>query len=193
MKFLCTLKKTLLSIRNHFSCPLPPKDWATLLHFCYYSFYLLVTNYLAIKLSVTDNFSVCRNYLAKHRFSFPPAPRWVWQSYLSKGLRLIPYTCGSSRLFSGAVAGEWSAFDEWNLVRKNLYYVLKFTVTCHYGKQSFEGFVRCISPRPEAQRVAPQPTAPTENIYYEIPSGMLEKLLANPYAREMGRCILICT
>ena len=33
------------------------------------------------------------------------------------------------------------------------------------------------SPRPEEQRVAPQPTEPTENIYYEIPSGMIEKLL----------------
>ena len=40
------------------------------------------------------------------------------------------------------------------------------------------------SPQPEAQRVAPQPTAPTENIYYEIPSGMIEKLLANPYAGD---------
>ena len=37
-------------------------------------------------------------------------------------------------------------------------------------------------PRPEEQRVSPQPTAPTKNIYYEISSGMIEKLLANPYA-----------
>ena len=35
------------------------------------------------------------------------------------------------------------------------------------------------SPRPKAKSVAPQPT---ENIYYEISSGMIEKLLANPYA-----------
>ena len=40
------------------------------------------------------------------------------------------------------------------------------------------------SPRPEEQRVAPQPTVPTENIYYEIPSGMIGKLLANPYAGD---------
>ena len=33
------------------------------------------------------------------------------------------------------------------------------------------------SPRPEAQLVAPPPTAPTENIGYEIPSGMIEQLL----------------
>ena len=31
------------------------------------------------------------------------------------------------------------------LVRKQLYSVLKFIVTCYYGKQSFEGFVRGIS------------------------------------------------
>ena len=36
----------------------------------------------------------------------------------------------------------------------------------------------------EEQRVAPQPTAPTKNIYYEIPLGMIEKLLANPYAGD---------
>ena len=62
--------------------------------------------------------------------------------------------------------------------------MLKFTVTCYYGKPSFEGFVRGTSPQQEAQRVAPQPTAPIENIYFEIPSGMIEKLLANPYAGD---------
>ena len=36
------------------------------------------------------------------------------------------------------------------------------------------GLFRVSSPRPEAQIVAPQPTKPTENIYYEIPSGMIE-------------------
>jgi hypothetical protein len=40
------------------------------------------------------------------------------------------------------------------------------------------------SPRPEPQLVAPQPTAPTENIYYEIPSGMIEQLLAKSYAGD---------
>ena len=30
----------------------------------------------------------------------------------------------------------------------------------------------------------PQPTSPIENIYYDIPSGMLETLLANPYAGD---------
>ena len=42
------------------------------------------------------------------------------------------------------------------------------------------------SPRPVEQRVAPQPTEPTENenVYFEIPSGMVEKLLANPFAGD---------
>ena len=39
-------------------------------------------------------------------------------------------------------------------------------------------------PRPVEQRVAPQPTEPTEYVYFEIPSGMLEKLLANPFAGD---------
>ena len=46
------------------------------------------------------------------------------------------------------------------------------------------GLFGVSSPRPEEQRDAPQPTAPTENIYYEIPSGMIEKLLANTYAGD---------
>src|SRR3990170_2979522 len=82
------------------------KDWATLLHFI-----ILVTCYLLRiillpKLSVTATFSTCREYLAENRLSFLSALHWVRHSYLSKGLRLIPYTCGSSRLVSGAVAGE---------------------------------------------------------------------------------------
>jgi hypothetical protein len=46
------------------------------------------------------------------------------------------------------------------------------------------GLFGVSSPRPESQLVAPQPNAPTENIYYEIPSGMIEQLLANPYAGD---------
>ena len=47
-----------------------------------------------------------------------------------------------------------------------------------------KGLFGVSSPRPEEQRVAPQPIAPTENIEYEIPSGMIEQLLANPYAGD---------
>ena len=62
------------------------KVWATLLHLVYFHYLLPVTNYLITKLSVTDNFSACREYLAENRLSFPSAPRWVRHSYLSKGL-----------------------------------------------------------------------------------------------------------
>ena len=74
------------------------KYWAILLHLIYFHYLLPITNYLIIKLSVTDNFSACREYLTEICLSFPFAPRWVRQSYLSKGLRQIPYTCGPSGL-----------------------------------------------------------------------------------------------
>ena len=63
------------------------KDWATLLHLVYFYYLLTVTNYLITKLSVTYNFSACREYLAENRLSFSSAPHWVRHSYLSKGLR----------------------------------------------------------------------------------------------------------
>ena len=48
------------------------------------------------------------------------------------------------------------------------------------------GLFGVSSPRPVEQIVAPQPTQPTENenLYFEIPSGMIEKLLANPYVGD---------
>ena len=48
------------------------------------------------------------------------------------------------------------------------------------------GLFGVSSPRPVEQRVSPQPTEPTEkkNVYLEIPSGMVEKLLANPFAGD---------
>ena len=46
------------------------------------------------------------------------------------------------------------------------------------------GLFGVSSPHPEDQRNAPQPTEPYENIHFEIPSGMLEKLLANPFAGD---------
>src|SRR3954466_2771722 len=73
------------------------KDWATLLHFIYFCYLLLVTNYPITKPFVTTYFSTCREYLAENRLSFPSAPRWVRLAHLSKGLRLIPYTCGQSK------------------------------------------------------------------------------------------------
>ena len=46
------------------------------------------------------------------------------------------------------------------------------------------GLFRVSSPRPVEQRVGPQPTKTTENVYFEISSGMIEKLLANPCAGD---------
>ena len=46
------------------------------------------------------------------------------------------------------------------------------------------GLLGVSSPRPVEQRVSPQPTEPTKNVYFEIPSGMIEKLLGNPFAGD---------
>ena len=46
------------------------KDWATLLHFIYFCYLLLVTNYPITKLSGTYNFSACREYLLKTAYHF---------------------------------------------------------------------------------------------------------------------------
>ena len=90
MKFPGTLKDAFLIIRDHFGLSFAIKRLANLLHFCDCYHYLLVTNYLAIKLLVTYNFSACREYLAENYLSFPSAPRWVWHSYLSKRATIDP-------------------------------------------------------------------------------------------------------
>ena len=46
------------------------------------------------------------------------------------------------------------------------------------------GLFGVSSPRPVEQRVAPQPNELTENVYFEIALGMIEKLLANPFAGD---------
>ena len=46
------------------------------------------------------------------------------------------------------------------------------------------GLFRVSSSRLEEQRVSPQCTKPTENVYFEIPTGMVEKLLANTFAGD---------
>ena len=45
------------------------------------------------------------------------------------------------------------------------------------------GLFGVSSPHPEPL-VTPQPTEPTKNVYFEIPLGMIEKLLANPFAGD---------
>ena len=56
------------------------------------------------------------------------------------------------------------------------------------------GLFGVSSPRLVEQIVAPQPTGPTknENAYFEIPSGMIEKLLVI-LLQEMEHCIPIYT
>ena len=49
------------------------------------------------------------------------------------------------------------------------------------AQNPLRGLFGVSSPRGEEQRVAPQSTAPIENVCFEIPSGMIEKLLANPF------------
>ena len=70
------------------------KDWSTLLHLVYFYYLLPIMIYLITKLSITDNFSACREYLAENCLSFPSAPRWVRHSYLSKGLDRSPILVG---------------------------------------------------------------------------------------------------
>ena len=43
------------------------------------------------------------------------------------------------------------------------------------------GMFGASSSQTEDEEIVPQPTKPTKNIYYEIPLGMLEKLLSHPY------------
>ena len=82
------------------------KDWAILLHLIYFYYLLIVTNYLIIKLSVTDNFSACREYLAENRLSFPSAPRWVRHSYLSKSYNRSPLLVGHQDSFLAPLPGS---------------------------------------------------------------------------------------
>ena len=69
--FPCVLGSAFLYIRV---CPglSFAKDWATLLHFIYFIYLLPVTIYLIIKLSVTYNFSACRENLTENPYHFLP-------------------------------------------------------------------------------------------------------------------------
>ena len=62
--------------------------------------------------------------------------------------------------------------------------MLKFIVTCYYGKQSFEGFFLGIFTSTGTTISYPSTYCTYENTEYEIPSGMIEQLLANPYAGD---------
>ena len=57
------------------------------------------------------------------------------------------------------------------------------------------GLFGVSSPRPVEQRVSPQPTEPTENenenVCFEIPSGMVEKLLIISFCSSLGSTLLL--
>ena len=145
MKFPCTLKNALPIIRNCFGLSFATIGLGYLAALllllsllaryklsCYQTTLLLIISALG---EITLLKTTCHFLLLLVGFNTLTYP---------KELKLIPYTCGSSGLFSGAIVGEWSAFGKWNFVRKHLYSVLKFIFTWYYGKQSFEGFVRGI-------------------------------------------------
>ena len=98
MKFPCTLKNALLIIRDRFGLSFASKGLGYLAALFFTNIVtcslqiILLSNY-----SATYNFSTYTHYLTENYLSFPSAPRWVQHSYLSKGIRLIPYTCGPSQ------------------------------------------------------------------------------------------------
>ena len=100
------------------------KDWATLLHLIYFHCLLPVTNYLITKLSVTIISVLAENTLLKTAYHFLPLLVGFDTLTYQKDLQLIPYTCGSSRLFSGAIVGEWSALGKEKLL-------LRAEIYCH--------------------------------------------------------------
>ena len=100
--FPCVLGSTLHHIRV---CPGlsfatkrigPPCCTLFTLFTCYSLLFILSQNYLS------PTILVLAENLTENHLSFPSAPRWVRHSYLSKVLRQIPYTCGSSRSYLGA-------------------------------------------------------------------------------------------
>ena len=131
MKFPCTLKNALLIIRDRFG-PSFASKWLG-----YLAALLLLPSLLArYKLSSYQTTplltisALADTTLLKTTCHFLLLLIGFDTLTYRKELQLIPYTCGSSRLFSGTVAREWSAFGKWKFVRKNYYYVLKFIVTC---------------------------------------------------------------
>ena len=81
------------------------KDWAVLMHLIYFYYLLFITNYLITKLSVTDNFSACREYLTENRLLFPSAPRWVRHSY-RKDYDRSPTLVGHQDSFLAPLSGS---------------------------------------------------------------------------------------
>ena len=62
--------------------------------------------------------------------------------------------------------------------------MLNFLLFVTMETNPLSGLFGVSSPQPEEQRDAPHPTELYENIHFEIPSGMIEKLLANPFVGD---------
>ena len=107
MKFLCTLKNALLIIRDRFGLSFASKGLV------YLAALLLLLSLLArYKLSCYQTTplltisALADITLLKTTCHFLLLLVWFDTLTYRKQLKLIPYTSGSSRLFSGAVAGE---------------------------------------------------------------------------------------
>ena len=135
MIFLCILKNALLTIRDRFGMSFASKELgylaALLLLLSLLARYKLSCYQTTLLLTISALADIT---LLKTTCHFLLLLIWFDTLTYRKELQLIPYTFGSSRLFSGGVAREWSAFGKWNFVRKHLYSVLKFIVTWYYGK-----------------------------------------------------------
>ena len=111
MKFPCTLKNTLLIIRNRFGMSFASKGLGYLA-----ALFLLLSLLARYKLSCYQTTPLL-TFSALADYTIPETTCHFLLLLVGfdtityrKELQLIPYTCGSSRLFSSAVAGEWSTF-----------------------------------------------------------------------------------
>ena len=143
MKFPCILKNAFLVIRDCFGLSFASKGLG------YLAAYLLLPSLLSrYKLSC---YQTTRYLQLLHLQTLPYWKLIVISFCFSLGSTLLLKRAKIDPLYLWVIKAifwrrfrEWSAFGKWNLVRKHLYSVLKFIVTCYYGKQSFEGFVRGI-------------------------------------------------
>ena len=171
MKFPCTLKNALLIIRDRFGLSFASKGLVYLSALllllsllaryklpCYQSTLLLTISALS---DITLLKTTCHFLLLLVEFD---------TLTYRKELQLMPYTCGSSRLFYGAVAGEWSAFGKETFIYIVCWNLLSLVTM---ENNPLKGLFGVSSPRPEPQLSTPQPTIPTKNIEYETPSGMI--------------------
>ena len=138
MKFPCTLKNALLIIRDHFGLSFASKGLgylaALLLLLLLLARYKLPCNQTTLLLTISALADITLLKTTCHFLLL-----LVGFDTLTKRYNWSPILLGHQGYFLAPLQGS-----EAPLVRKHLYSVLKFAVTCYYGKQSFEGFVRVI-------------------------------------------------